>query len=274
MRSRGHAIATSVIAASLPLMGWLSTAVVALVCLRHGVASGSLVLLWTLLPVGIAFYYVGDPSPAMALLGTFMMAALLRQTLSWELVLIAAVVVSAVGSLIFELTAAGLLERFAGFYVEYLQRVDAALVVSLEEASTLLLGFFALGQAYAMLAMLVIARWWQSVLYNPGGFQKEFHGLRLSPALAAVIVVLMALCFAFSGVVGYLLPLLTVPLVFTALGLMHWLIARKELSGHWVAAMYACLVFLFQLVYPFLASLALMDSWFNIRNRFETIQKD
>jgi len=31
---------------------------------------------------------------------------------------------------------------------------------------------------------------------------------------------------------------------------------------------------LFQIVYPFLASFALMDSWFDIRNRIETIQKD
>ncbi len=265
MRSRMQAIGTSMVAAVLPLLGWLSTVIVALVALRMGAAAGSMILMWTLLPVGVAMYMIGDPSPAIALVGTFAMALILRQTLSWELVLIAAVVLSAVGAVLFELTAADILARFAEFYIAYLEQLNEAIEIAPEEAQTVLLGFFALGQAYAMLVMLSIARWCQSTLYNPEGFGTEFRAQRLSPMISAGIVALMLVCMLFPEQLGRWLPLLTVPLVFTALGLVHWFFKRRELSGNWVAAFYIGLVFLFQLIYPFLASLALIDSWFNVR---------
>jgi hypothetical protein len=274
MRGRAYAIAISMAAAALPLLGWLSTVIVALVCLRSGIAAGSVVFLWTLLPFGVAFYFVGDPSPMIALLGTFMMAMLLRQTVSWELVLVASVVVSAVGALIFELNAVAILDRFVQFYIGYLEQLDASVVIEPEQARKLLMSFFALGQAFSMVVMLMIARWCQSALYNPGEFGKEFHQLRLSPAVSGCIVFAMAVCFMFGDQLGRWLPLLTVPLVFASIGLVHWLIANKELSKNWVAGFYGSLALLFQIVYPFLASFALMDSWFDIRKRIETIQKD
>lgn len=262
------------LAAILPLMGWLTTVIVALVCLRLGASAGAMVLVWALLPVGVAMYYVGDPSPMIAMVGTFFMAVLLRQTLSWELVLIAAVFLAAVGAFIFEIGAAAILERFAAFYVEYLAQIDSSLVMAPEQAQTILLGFFALGQAFAMVVMLIIARWCQSALYNPEGFGKEFRALRLSPAVSSGLVAAMLVCYLFNEALGRWLPLLTVPLVFAAIGLTHWVVKTKEMSGNWLAGFYISMALLFQLIYPFLASVALMDSWFNIRNRIQTIQKD
>ena len=274
MRGRAYATAISMVAAALPLLGWLSTVIVALVCLRSGIAAGSLIFLWTLLPVGVAFYFLGDPSPMIALVGTFTMAMLLRQTLSWELVLVASVVFSAAGALVFEFSAAAILDGFVQIYIAYLEQLDASVVIEPEQARKLLMSFFALGQAFSMVVMLMIARWCQSALYNPGGFGKEFHQLRLSPAVSGSIVLAMAVCYMFGDQLGRWLPLLTVPLVFASIGLVHWLIANRELSKNWVAGFYGSLALLFQIVYPFLASFALMDSWFDIRNRIETIQKD
>lgn len=274
MRSRMHAIGCSMAAAILPLLGWLSTVIVALVVLRHGVAAGSLVMLWTLLPLFVSLYVFGDPSSTLALVGTFVMALLLRQTVSWELVLVAAVVLSAVGAVVFELAAGDILARFTAYYLDYLAQMGQADLIAERDASAVLLGFFALGQAYAMLIMLIIARWCQSALYNPGGFKKEFHQLRLSPVISAGVLAAMLLCLVFPEQLGRWLPLLTVPLIFASLGLIHWLLAFKELSKNWVAGFYAGLVLLFQLVYPFLASLALMDSWFDIRKKLQTIQED
>ena len=274
MRSRTHAIGTSMAAALLPFLGWLSTVIVALVVLRQGALAGSLVLLWTLLPLGAVLYLVGDPSPTLALVGTFVIAVMLRQTMSWELVLGATVLLSATAAFVFELTASDVLVRFVEFYLDYLQRVGQGGVLEQSEAASVLLGFFALGQAYAMLIMLIVARWCQSALYNPNGLSKEFHQLRLSPAFSVVMVSAMLLCFAFSEQLGRWLPLLTVPLIFAALGLVHWLFAYKKLSGNWVAGFYTGLILLFQFVYPFLASLALMDSLFNIRNKIQPNQED
>jgi len=274
MRGRAYATTISMVAAALPLLGWLSTVIVALVCLRSGIAAGSLVFLWTLLPVSVMFYLLGDPSPMIALLGTFMMAVLLRQTLSWEAVLIASVVFSATGTLIFELSAVGVLDQFVQTYIAIFAQGDASILVDPEKARKELLRSFMLGLAFFMVGMLVIARWCQSALYNPGGFSKEFHQLRLSPSVSGSIVFAMAVCYMFNDQLGRWLPLLALPLVFVSIGLAHWLTAYKGLSKKWVAGFYGSLVLLFQIVYPFLAFLALMDSWFDIRKRIETIQKD
>ena len=274
MRSRWHAIGLSMITAVLPLLGWLSTVIVGLVCLRHGAAAGALVLMWTTLPIGVAFYYVGDPTAALWLVGTFVMALALRESLSWEIVLICAVIFAGLGAVIFEFTAQGLMATFVEFYMEYLRQVDAGLVITEEQAKTLLLSAYGVFQAYAMVVLLIIARWSQSALYNKGGFRQEFHQLRLSPIVSSSIVALILVCYTFSEVLGRWLPLLTVPLVFAAIGFIHWLVTNKELSKNWLGGFYASLIVLLQLVYPFLLSLAVMDSWFNIRNRIQTIQKD
>ena len=274
MRSRFHAIGVSAIASALPLMGWLSSVVVALVCMRQGVAAGGMVLAWTLLPVGASLYVLGDPSPAIVLISTFVMATILRQTLSWELALVASVVLAGIGTVLFATMAPGVLNEVVSVYQDYQRQVDASLEVEAEALKSMLLGFFALGLAMSMNVFLIIGRWCQAALYNPGGFAKEFRALRLSPAVSTVIVVLMLFCYVFAEQLGRWLPLLSLPLLFAAIGLVHWTVTAKQLSSGWVFAFYASLVLLFQLVYPLLASVALMDSWLNLRNRILPIQKD
>ena len=274
MRGRIHAIGMALVAASLPLLNWLGNAIVGLVILRKGPVEGLFVLMWAILPLGVAFYYVGDPSPALALIGTAILAYVLRVTVSWEITLVLAVVVSAVGSLIFEFTATAVLATIVEWYLQYTSEIAEQLKqtsdISFEEAKKSIMGFFAMGQAYAMIAFLVLARWWQSQLYNPDAFQKEFHQIRMTPVLSGVLVGLLLVCFVFNEQLGRWIPVLTVPLIVTAIAFVHWLIKFKSLSGSWVFGVYMLLLVLFQVVYPLLASLALMDSLFNLRTRFQS----
>lgn len=264
MRSRYHAIGASMVTAILPLLGWLSTVIVVLVVLRQGALAGSHVLLWTSLPIGTAFYFVGDPSAMIVLVGAFLSAIVLRNTLSWEFVFVGAVIYSAVTVLVMNTV-------LVDFLVEILAQLGSEL--SRTEIQSLL-PFFAFSQAVIILVSLFIARWSQSALYNQGGFKKEFHQLRLSPVVSGIVVAIMAVCFLFSEQLGRWLPLLVVPLMFSALGLVHWYIGYKKLTKNWVGGFYAGLVVLFQIGLPILASLALMDSWFNIRQRIQSIQED
>ncbi len=274
MRSRFHAIGAAIISASLPLLNWLGNAIVGLVILRRGPVEGLFVLMWAVLPLGVAFYWVGDPSPVIALVGTALLAYVLRVTVSWEITLVVAVVVSAIGSLIFEYTATVVLATIVEWYLQYTSEIAEQLKqtsdISVEQAKNSIMGFFAMGQAFAMIAFLVLARWWQSQLYSPGAFQKEFHQIRMSPALSGGLVTMLLVCFVFSEQLGRWIPLLTVPLIITAIAFVHWLIKFKSLSGNWVFGFYMLLLVLFQVVYPLLASLALMDSWFNLRTRFQS----
>ncbi len=274
MRGRPHAVGATIVSTSLPLLNWLGTAIVGLVILRKGPVEGLMVLIWALLPLGIALYLIGDPSPVIAMLGTAILAYVLRVTVSWEITLTIAVLVSALGSLVFELTATEVLAVIVEWYLEYTRQLASELKqtggLSVAEAKNTIMGFFAMGQAYAMLAFLILARWWQSQLYNPGAFGKEFHQLRISPLLSTVLVFMMLVCFVFSEQLGRWIPLLTVPLVVSAVAFVHWTLGSRKLSNNWVFGFYLLLLLLFQVVYPLLASLALMDSWFNLRARFQS----
>jgi hypothetical protein len=267
MRGRSYAIGASVLSASLPLLNWLSTAIVSLVVLRQGAAEGAMVLLWTLLPLGVALYLFGDPTAMISLFGTVGLALILRATTSWELTLAAAVVLSAVGSLVFEFTASEVLLVIVDMYMEYSKQVSMEL--SYEAARKSVFGFFAMGQAYAMLALLILARWWQSVLYNPGGFQKEFHQLRLTGRLSTGLVVLLMVCVGLSDLLGRWIPLLTVPLIVAGLGFVHWFTKEKKMSSNWLVAFYFLLLLFSQFIYPLIASLALMDSYLDMRKRIQ-----
>jgi len=268
MRGRRYAIVASMVGASIPLLNWLSTAIVSLVVLRKGAAEGSIVLLWALLPLGIAVYFVGDPMPVIALVGTAIMAYILRVTLSWELAIGVAVIASAIGSLVFEYTAADLLVMLVEFYVEFSKQ--NSIEVSSEVARKAIVGIYAMGQACGMCALLVLARWWQSQLYNPGGFQKEFHQIRMTPWFSTGIVVAMMFSFVFDDQLGRWLPLLTVPLIFSGIALVHWTFGFRKMSVNWVIAFYLLLIILSNLIYPILASLALMDSYLDLRQRIQT----
>ena len=56
----------------------------------------------------------------------------------------------------------------------------------------LLSAFITSGFVFSLVTTLLLARWWQSALFNPGGFRKEFYALRLPRAL--LIPVLLGLC--------------------------------------------------------------------------------
>ena len=46
--------------------------------------------------------------------------------------------------------------------------------------------------------MLLIGRWWHAILDNPGGFAREFQGLRLDRRISIVTVALVLLV-AYAG---------------------------------------------------------------------------
>ena len=57
-----------------------------------------------------------------------------------------------------------------------------------------------------MIAMLFLARWCQAALYNPGGFRKEFHQIRLSQTAGAILLLALIISYAIDDllVVGCL----------------------------------------------------------------------
>jgi hypothetical protein len=122
------------------------------------------------------------------------------------------------------------------------------------------------------LLSLMLGRYWQALLYNPGGFGREFRALRLPLAPAMLLLVGMLLGPNLGPQMAMLTPLCSVPLVFAAIALLHGLVAQGRLAKFWLVGLYITLLLFMQLTYPLLVVLAIVDSLFDFRGRFERKQ--
>jgi len=272
MRGRSQALMLSIGGITLPGLSWFGAAVVSLVTLRRGWQEGLPLVLWAALPAAGWLIMVSEPAPLMLLLGAAVLAYVLRMTTSWSHVLGIAVVLGLPTSWLFELTSAGLMDQVIAFFIEVSEQ-SGNQPISLEGDNRLVLerllvGLFTAGQLSVMLAAVVLARWWQSALYNPGGFGEEFRGLRLLPGLTAALILLMVLCYASRN--PYLSTwtlVLVVPFLVSSIALVHWTVASRKLGGNWLVVFYLLMLFFMQFILPILVILAVADSWMDLRKR-------
>ena len=270
MRGRTQASGAAFLGSALPLFSWISASIVSLVILRKGSKEGSLVLLWAILPLAASYYLVGDSSALIALIGTAILAMILRSSISWELTLLAAVLLASMGSWIFQLSAVQIVTSIIDWYLDMVSQLESDLQVPTpEQARRAFLAYFAMGQAYLMVLLLILARWWQSKLFNPGAFGQEFRQLRMSPGVSQGLLLVNAGCVLFSDQFGMWLGLLTLPFVMSATGFLYWYFQWRGWSGKWFTYYYLAMVFFFMPMCVLLVALALVDSLMNLRKRIE-----
>ncbi len=118
---------------------------------------------------------------------------------------------------------------------------------------------------------ILLARWWQAELYNPGGFGSEFRELSLPRGMTGVAGV-SALAYAFSeeggamlGLVGDACVLLVVLFALQGLAVIHFLARVRGLAGAWLATLYVMLVLVPQVAGPILATTGLADNIVDLR---------
>lgn len=275
MRGRMQAIAVVAGSAALPMLFWLCAAAGSLVLLRRGLNDALGVLVWAVLPA-LAWWYFGDPRTLLVLLGSFGLALLLRSQNSWPRVMLCSVGLGmlyawALG-VVFGEPITALATELQNVLPDMLS--DAYQQLSEEEQTRLgallipvLTGLLAALLQITTLLSLMLGRYWQALLYNPGGFGLEFRALRFSPALAMVLLMGMLLGPSLGAQMAMLAPLCSVPLVFAGIALVHGLVAKNRMSRFWLVGLYVTLVLFMQLIYPLLAVLAIVDSLFDFRGR-------
>jgi hypothetical protein len=280
MRGRMQAILVVVVSAALPLLFWLSAAAGCLVLLRRGLSDALGILAWALLPA-IGWWYFGEPRTLLVLLGALGLALLLRASLSWDRVLLCSVALGLVYGLILGAVFREPIAAMAGELQKLLpQMLDGVhQQMSVDERARLdsliapvLTGLLAALLQIVSLLSLMLGRYWQALLYNPGGFGREFRALRLPLAPAMLLLVGMLLGPNLGPQMAMLTPLCSVPLVFAAIALLHGLVAQGRLAKFWLVGLYITLLLFMQLTYPLLVVLAIVDSLFDFRGRFERKQ--
>ena len=143
----------------------------------------------------------------------------------------------------------------------------------LANITKLMSGALVMLTAWGMLAGLLIARWWQAVLYKPCAFGEEFRAFRLGKVIAIVAVLLVILAIVGKGLLAELaanmLLVMIGIVVLQGLAIAHALVARFKAHPLWLAMLYMMLVLLMPYMLVMVAMAGLIDNWADFRKRFQ-----
>ncbi|MBT3013719.1 MAG: DUF2232 domain-containing protein [Candidatus Thiodiazotropha sp. (ex Lucina aurantia)] len=272
-----------------PFIGILGSACAGLVFLRQGMSAGIKTLLLSTLAIALLMWVIiGNPLPAVGILLVFwlpvaLLGMLLRNTMS-----LAFTTQVAIGfGLLVVLVQYIVLSDPAAFWQEYLQPlgqrfVDTGLLDQsqsqqlVEQISVVMCGVVAVVYMLQLVSSLYLARWWQAVLYNPGGFAKEFHQLRVHRVVGVVGV--LALLFLLMP--GERIPVtlncmgavfLGVPFL-QGLAVTHGVFNGMKSVQLWLVLVYLLLIVFMPQMVMALTVIGLMDVWIDFRARFRQRQ--
>jgi len=270
MRGRLQACLVGVFGSLLP---FVSVSTIGLVTLRKGATEGSLVSLWVILPLLLSYMFSAS-SPFMAvvsgvaLINIALVANAHRVTADWNFSLGAATV-----SGIVLVCLAGLF--FQADLNDFVNELEEMLATASEPTGQTklaltrngFLAFVAWVVIFNTVIGLVLARWWQALLYNPGGFQEEFHMLRLSPKLSLVCLGIFITGLALGGNYQLWLSLASIPILIGGIAIVHCVVQHKSFSLWVLVGMYLGLFLFGPLLMVLLGALGAADSVMNFRTR-------
>lgn len=271
MLGRRQAVIIVLLCGFFPLLYFFSAATVALVVMRKGRNEGLLVLLWSLLPAGL-LWAMGDTSLVFLLLGTYVAAIVLRQTFSWQLVILLATVIGLLTqfSLLLQPAYQAQLEAMVNDGLQAQLNQGGSTEYTAEQIVDLLLSFYGAYHAFMVVICMMIGRWWQAMLYNPGGFRQEFHNLRFDPRVMVFMLgLILAGLLDIPPLDGWL-PLFCVAPMFAGLAVAHYTVAVKKLGASWLVLCYITLL----MMWPAIILLGLADSVLDLRKRMQGNKKD
>lgn len=275
MRGRLYAACAAILGSWIPL---LSQTVIGLVTLRKGWAEGLIVLIVASLPVVYATV-TGDFGLAIvaATLGVFVtayaQAIVLRATASWEATLVVTVgVSSAIAGLIW-LSNPNLGQDIAEFFKGYLPDAEPSpsdQIALFWQGFTAFkaCGLIAFWIGFSSLAGIVVSRWFQAILYNPGGFKSEFHALRLGYPVAGVCGAIVIYCWLNDHEYVFWGNLFSAPGALAGLALVHYALARFKWGFGAVVAVYVALLFVRPLAMVVIF-LGVSDAWMDYRKKIQ-----
>jgi len=274
MRGRWQALGVAVLGSGSLLFGWVSAAAIALVTLRNGSASGGWLTLWAILPAMIIAAISGDTGSVLLLLGTFSLAVILRESVSLSLAVMASVPLALLGGaalilfngVFLQELVATFNQALAQFEQELAQGEAAEMVfngVSVPQVAALL----ATGNAVIALLSLILGRYWQASLYNPGGFGEEFRALRL-PVGAVLLMASAALILWWMGADWRVWSAVVVlPLTIVGFSLLHAFAKRAGKGVTWLALMYSLWIVLDPVKWLWVGCVVI-DTFADVRGRW------
>ena len=276
-------ILSTLLSLILPPVGLFSGAAIALITLRISWQQG---LIYTLLGSAVltmvTYLFEQDASLGISAgliswLPIVFFASFLAQTGSWQGTLQALLTASIAGVLLFHLYE----PEPALFWQKTLEQfkpiLQEAYKLSSTEADKLLQGMaawmtavFTAAIAVTVALALLLARHWQAMLYNPGGFGKEFRELSVGkiPALVMVLCILLAIVVNSTLAVEILIIAIGI-FMLQGIAIAHSVVYQLEMGAGWLVALYILLFVLILVLLPqmfvLLAAFGIIDNFIDFR---------
>ncbi len=260
--------------------GFIVGAIIALVTLKVGVAAGlktfaiAAVTNLILTKVFLGSFLPGIISVVEYMLPIWIAAVVLRNSNSLALSLKSILLMAGAGVASFHLFVGDTIAWWRQLYENKLFplfqqsgfdfssiEVDGILTIV-----TMLLAIFVV---VLWFAIILLGRYWQGTLYNPGQFKDDFHQLRLSKGVGFFAVGIVLLGFILQGnpLLKDLSGVLMAGLMFQGLAIAHHTVSIKSAGNGWLVGLYVLLL-IFPQTLLLLATIGLLDMWINFRSRW------
>ncbi len=281
LRGRWQAVLIALLFTFIPFFGWIGVVIMALVTLRKGAKEGFFVLSWIILPIIVISIVLKDYRYALydALGGStvvWLMAIILRQTRSWLLVVQAVVLLAVITIISLHIADPNISQWWQIHVVQILNQFNElmsnVLTPDVIKNSVVTTAKIATGLQADIIILtnlfnLVIARWAQATLFNPGGLKQELHGFRLDKT-TLIIVGIIGLMLMKVPTIQDCLPTLLLPFVLAGISLIHFYCELTSWDYVLLIVFYILLFLPITILYVlcFLILVAATDVWINFRH--------
>ncbi|CAH9018901.1 DUF2232 domain-containing protein [Candidatus Nitrosacidococcus sp. I8] len=264
----------------IPPLSLFSGATVGLVTLQQGIKEGLIIIFGATFFLGLASLIVIKKIDLafLLLIGLWLPSLLgcwiLRVSRSQTFTLLAIGGISSLFAMGMHLAVGDVVTWWQQIIEQIIQQsnIKGAAAEQFTQRKSLILmnGLVAMFFGLNLMMTVLLARWWQGLLYNPTGFVREFHGLRLPyqlswAAILLTIVVLMSDHSVEAHITTDLLIITIMMYLFQGLSAIHGLIATRNLPRLWLFPVYLGIFFLSPYFVIGIAIIGIVDTLVNFR---------
>lgn len=289
LQGRIQAMALAFVCAFIPLIGSIGILMAALITLRKSIFDGALVTLAATVPYLLAYLgYPASERTAVTLLVivamcssnilTWLAAVLLRRFGNWNLVIEAIGLLGVIVVIAVHLFYPDIQQWWQALLTDYFAKstvlmsttsgaaaAHALQVDLIQRAQGYATGLTVVSVLFNALLQLVLARWWQAAMFNPGGLRAELQQIRLGYAALIVLVVFFGLAYLGNQASLDTMSVLVAAFCAAGLSLLHCLIGSTKYSWFLLTLVYVGMILLFPFSAVIISVVALLDTLFNFR---------
>lgn len=289
LQAIGFILLFAILSIFMPLTGLLSNAAIGLVTLRMGWRRGLMITLaGSAVLGGLSLALQGNLLAGfvfglLAWLPMIGVAALLGNTASWSRTLTVLFSVAVAGIVLFHLNVDEPVKFWQAqpVWVQFAELVDTMQVIPadmpqidkqqiMDAVAQMMVGSMTATIVLLLTLSLLIARHWQAMLYNPGGFREEWHNLRTGKLAAIFMVgmIILALVGKQASSIDVVLVGLAV-FVFQGISLIHGTLALTQQHYGWLVGLYVALFLMPVQVGVLLAAFGIIDGLADFRSHIK-----